>query len=227
MTTTPTTATIAPPTLTFDAAEHRYELHHQGGGVEALPSVTTILRAAGLIDFSGVPSAVLAGAQARGTRVHTALHYAAEGTLDWSTVSVDDRPYVDAGMAFLATAQFQPLAMEHRMWHPVHRFCGTCDLVGWWGDSPAVGDYKTGRASDVAADLQLAAYAACLRATPPIEWMDVSPSTPIVRVSIELTKRGTFRTEVYRNPNDFATFLACLTVYREQERRGLLPRRAA
>lgn len=227
MTTMPATATIAPPTLHFDAADHRYELHHQGGGVETLPSVTTILRAAGLIDFSGAPSAVLAGAQARGTRVHTALHYAAEGTLDWSTVSVDDRPYVDAGMAFLTTAQFRPLCLEHRLWHPAYRFAGTTDLVGWWGDSPAVADYKTGRAADVAADLQLAAYAGCLRTSPPLAWMDVTLSTPIVRVSVELTKTGTFRTEVYRNPNDFTTFLSCLTVYREQERRGLVSRRAA
>lgn len=221
------TATRPTPTLTFDEPTHTYALVHASGQVEPLPSVTTILRAVGLIDFSGVPARILEAAQARGTRVHKALHYAAEGTLDWSTVSDDDRPYVDAGLAFLATAQFQPLAMEYRMWHPVHRFSGTTDLLGWWGDAPAVGDYKSGRAADVAADLQLSAYAACLRATPPVEWMDVTASTPIVRVSIELTKHGTFRTEVYRNPLDFPTFLHCLAVYREQEKRGLLARRAA
>lgn len=213
---------LATPVLAFDEAAHRYTLD----GHE-LPSVTTILREAGLIDFSGTPGAVLAGAQARGSRVHAALHYACEGTLDWSSVGDEDRPYVEAGVQFLQTSQFEPLAMEVRLHHPTFRYAGTTDLVGAWGGQPAVADYKTGRAHDVAADLQLSAYEACLRAYPPVEWLDFTAATPIVRVSVELTKRGTFRTEVYRNPQDFAAFLHCLGVYRLKESRGLLTRRAA
>lgn len=201
--------------IDFDEAAHVYRVNG-----EVWPSVTQVLSRAGLINFEGVPDHILKGAQARGTRVHRAMHYLTEGTLDESTVDDHDRGYVEAGKSFLRDSQFEVLQQETRLLHPKYRYCGTTDIVGWWRELPAVGDYKTGDPDDVAADLQIAAYAEALRETPPVEWFDFTPTTPIQRVSIRLFKDGHYSAELYTNPRDFATFLACLTVVREQQRRG-------
>lgn len=213
-------ATLPTPRLTFDDPTHTYELVHDGGPIEPLPSVTTVLRTVGLINFDGVPGRILEGAQSRGTRVHKAAHYLTEGTLDWSSVAEEEKGYVEAAAAFLRDARFQVLAQEQRLYHPVFRIAGTCDMTGHWDDQPAVGDWKSGNASAVAAKYQLAWYALMLRAVPPLEWLDFTTTTPIVRVSIELKRTGTYKSEVYRDPHDTQVAVAALTVYRAIEAKG-------
>lgn len=215
-----TAHTIAPsPVLSFDEPTHTYALHHDGGPVEALPSVTTILRTVGLINFEGVPEPVLEKARARGTRVHKAAQFLTEGTLDWPSVDEAERGYVIAYGKFLADARFEVLAQEQRLWHPVHRFAGTTDAVGYWDGGPAVADLKSGDADAVGARFQLAAYEACLRALPPLEWLDFAPSTPIARISIAVRKNGTYKADVYRDPGDHRTWMAALTVFRAIQRK--------
>jgi hypothetical protein len=215
----------APLVIDFDEAAHRYVVN----GEEWL-SVTTVLARVGLIDFSGIPRGILEAAQNRGTRVHKAAHYLTEGTLDWDSVVIEERGYVEAAAAFLKAAEFEVLAQERRIAHPTYRYAGTADIIGWWQGRPAVGDYKTGDPDDVAADLQLSAYAEALRAVPPPEWFDFTPATPIARVSIRLFKDGRYLPEVYDRPEnarDFSKFLAALTTAQEQLRRGLKGRKAA
>lgn len=206
---------LATPVLTFDEAAHRYTLD----GHE-LPSVTTILRTVGLINFDGIPERVLQGAQARGTRVHTGVHFLSEGTLDWSSVADEDRGYIEAAAAFFGESQFEVLAQEQRLFSRVYRIAGTCDIYGYWGGQPAVGDFKTGSEKAVAARYQLAWYALMLRERPPVEWLDFTPTTPIVRVSIEIRKDGTYTTHVHSDPRDTQVALAALTVYRAIEDKG-------
>ena len=209
--------------ITFVEETHEY---FDQAGVR-VPSVTQVLQAAGLIDFSGVPTAILKAAQQRGTRVHKAAHYLTQNDLDWESVDITERGYVEACALFLAESKFEVLDQERRLFHRLHRYAGTTDIIGWWDGRPAVGDYKTGDPDDVAADIQLAAYAEALRQNIPVEWLDVTSTTPIQRVSIRLFKDGRYSAELYQNPQDFSIFLACLTVCREQERRGLKGRKAA
>lgn len=206
---------LATPQLAFDEAAHRYTLD----GHE-LPSVTTVMRAVGLITFEGIPERVLEAARARGTRCHKAAQYLTEGTLDWDTVDIAERGYVEAYARFLEDATFVPLAQEQRLWHPVFRYAGTTDAIGEWHGSPAVLDLKTGDPALVCAHVQLAAYEACLRAIPPVEWLDMTSSTPITRVSLAIRKDGTYTSHVHRDPRDLHTWLAALTVYREIEKKG-------
>jgi hypothetical protein len=208
------TAVTPPLAIDFDEETHTYRVNG-----EVWPSVTTVLQRAGLIDFSGVPDYILRGAQARGTRVHKAAHYLTEGTLDWSSVSDEDKGYVEAAAQFIADAKFEVCGQERRLAHGVHRYAGTCDIVGWWDGMQAVGDFKTGNPADVAADLQLCAYGEALRYAPVPEWFDATPATPIALVSIRLSKDGRYSAELYRDPRAFSIFLACLTVVREQQRR--------
>lgn len=217
-----TAATVSAmrPVLTFDEPTHTYELHHPDGPVEALPSVTTILRAVGLINFDGVPEKVLDKAKARGSRVHRAAQFLAEGTLDWDTVDPTERGYVEAAARFLGDAKFAILGQEYRLYHPVYRLAGTCDLFGFWQGSPSVGDYSTGDAVAAAKRYQLAWYATMLRTLPPLEWIDFAPSTPILRVSIELHKDGTYTADVHRDPTDYQVAMAALNVFRAIEQKG-------
>lgn len=202
--------------LAFDEATHTYTWRGT-----PVPSVTTILRAVGLIDFSRVPTATLDAAMQRGRCVHEAIDADMRGDLWPSDVSEDEAGRIHAARAWLKDSGFQPTIAEARLYHPTYQYAGTCDLAGFLHGTPTVVDWKTGRASDAVADLQLAAYAACLRETPPIEWLDVSPTTPIQRISVELTKLGRYRAEVYRGVTDFQKFLQCISIYREQIKRGV------
>jgi hypothetical protein len=202
--------------LVFSPALHLYT--YDGRPV---PSVTTVLRDAGLINFDHVPEYVLDRARERGQFVHQALHYLLEGTLDLATVDPHLQGYVTAAHTWLIDSGFQPLSVEHRLYHPVYQYAGTADLVGNLDGRPTVADWKTGRASDAVADLQLAAYAAALREMPIPEWFGMSKTTPIQRFSIEVAASGKYAAHRYTEANDFPVFLNCLTVYREQQRRGV------
>lgn len=211
------------PRLEFDGPTHTYTLHALDGGARVLPSVTTILKTVGLINFEGVPAGILEKARDRGTRVHKAAQYLTEGTLDWSTVDPAERGYVDAYARFLAESKLRVLAQEVRLWHPTYGIAGTTDAVGWWDGRPAVADLKSGNPDLVAARYQLAFYAMMLRESPPLEWIDVTTSTPITRISIAVRKDGTYRADVYTDPRDHQIAMAALSLYRaiEQQRGGV------
>ena len=93
-----------PDKIAFEDLTHRYFLDG-----ERLPSVTQILQASGLIDFSKIPGPILLGAKARGTAVHKALHYYNEGDLDVEAFCLDFpeyAPYVQAWLTFRAESGF-------------------------------------------------------------------------------------------------------------------------
>ena len=205
-----------PDGLTFDPVKHQYRFH----GLR-VPGVTTILRSVRLIDFEGVGRGVLDAARERGHAVHDAVMFDCDGALDEATVDAEFLGYVDAARQWRLDCHFEPVGVEYALYHPTYRYAGTADLVGWLNGEPAVVDWKTGRASDVCADLQLGAYGAALRQLPPVEWFDMTGGTPIMRIGVELHADGTYRSHRYTRAQDFALFLNALTIYREQERRGL------
>ena len=202
--------------VTFDAETHTY----RRAGV-VLPSVTTILAGVRLVDFSRARATVLQAARERGSAVHAAVQYDTDGTLDDTTVDDAIRGYVEAARAWRLDCHVTPIAVEYRVFHPTYAYAGTPDLIGWLDGQPAVVDWKTGRATDAVADLQLAAYAAALRYSPPPEWFAVTTHSPIQRIAVELHENGTYRAHRYTRPTEFALFLQALSIYREQERRGV------
>lgn len=202
--------------IDFDAVAHEYHI-----GTVRVPSVTTILNGVGLIDFSRVPEPALELGRERGQKAHTLIQYHLTGELDGDSVDPGLAGYLRAAIEWMRISGFEPTACEHRLYHPTYHYAGTADMVGWLGGRPTVLDWKTGRASDAIADLQLAAYASALAVLPPVSWIDVTPSTPVQRLSVELHPDGTSRSHHYTRPHDFALFLNCLAIYREQERRGV------
>lgn len=202
---------------TFDRDTHQYAI-----GDVVVPSVTQVLNDIGFVDFSMVPAATLALAQARGTYVHTVLHYYLENDFDLDDVEPQYRGYVDSALAFLDRAQLKglthpttgaPIAVEHRFWDRDRRFAGTMDYVAWDQDGVlSITDWKTGIPSDVAAPLQTAAYEHGVRLT-----LFPDHRFPIRRRAVKLHRDGKPGTVETYGPEtghsyaqDIGTFLAAL-----------------
>ena len=200
---------------TFDAEKHVYTIN----GI-VCPSVTQVLTEERFIDFSMVPDATLEQAQARGTYVHTVLHYYLEGDFDVDDCDPRFRGYVDSALEYLARLKKKALrnergeaiAVEYRFWHAKRMFAGTIDYLGWDDDEVlSIDDWKTGEPSDVAAALQTAAYECgvreCLLPT-----LLPKYKKPIRRRAVKLFRDGKpGRVEPYDDPRDLSQFFNALT----------------
>lgn len=82
--------------IEFNEEEHRYEVDGK-----AHPSVSHILGELGIAEkFDGVNAGLLAARSARGKRIHLASQYYSQGILDMDSIAFDDRPFVEAIVAF-------------------------------------------------------------------------------------------------------------------------------
>ena len=197
--------------LAFDAATHTYTLD----GL-VVPSVTQILKAVGLIDFSHVPLHILAKALDRGTQVHRAVHFWNDRDLDvdrFAREFPDYAPYLDGWRRFCEQRHFVPFVSEHRVASRLHQCAGTLDCLGLLDGEAVLLDFATGHPHDVAKDLQTAAYYALAtewRAEDPILDAFWSQQPVIRRHAVALKRTGTFTIETYSNQRDYRTFLALL-----------------
>jgi hypothetical protein len=214
--------------LTFDAATHTYTLD----GV-IVPSVTGILKASGLIDFSGIPEHVLEAARVRGTTVHQAIHYFNEGDLDVDQFRIDFPDYcgyLEGWFSFCAQRQFTPILNECRIASRRHQVAGTLDTLGELEGEAVLLDYATGNPADVSKDYQTAAYLGLA-----LEWsqdyMDADPRLTefflhhelVRRYAVALKKDGSFSLHPYSDPADFRKFLTLVEAQRiVRARRGEL-----
>lgn len=193
--------------LTFDPDLHAYTLDQ-----ERVPSVTGILKASGLIDFSRIPATILERSRERGTAVHAAIHYYNDRDLNVAQFSADFpeyAPYLAGWIAFCAQRHFQPILNEHRIASRRLRVAGTLDCLGILDGTAVLLDFKTGRPDDVAADLQTGGYHGLA-----LEWATEDAALgaffaehPVVkRYAVQLRKDATFRVEAYTSPTDFRKF---------------------
>ncbi len=188
------------PRLRFDAASHTYWL-----GDEALPSVTTIIEAAGLVELHGT-SEQLDYARDRGTALHMATELDDHGELDEDSVAEDIVGYLAAWRRFRVEADFVPHAIECRLYHPRLRYAGTIDRIGALRRKPAIVDIKTG-AQRRATGVQLAAYEAMAR----IAGMS-TPSTHLY--GCYLSADGSYQLVRYTDTRDILAFTAALQIHR-------------
>jgi hypothetical protein len=209
-------AATAIPQLRFEPEPHTYHL----GDVE-LPSVTTVLKAAGLIDYSMIPAAALEAAAARGTAVHRTLEFFDREELDEGSVPPELAGYLAAYKKFLAESGYVVGHIEHRMWHPLYRYAGTLDRTGLIGEDLVILDFKSGMVLPGHA-LQLAAYANCL-----------PEPRRFRRVALQLERDGSYRAIEYpkrdfqRDAEVFLSALACFRwgMHDGKQQRGKLWRR--
>ena len=208
--------------LTFDEVSHTYLLD----GVP-VPSVTGVLKRAGLIDFSSIPNGILEHARARGTAVHKAIHYFNEQDLDLDAFYRDFPEYdgyLRAWIAFTEQRSFVAVLNERRVASRRHQVAGTADCFGLLDGLPVLLDFATGRPQDVAKDLQTAAYYALAT-----EWAQeddpdlasfLGRSRGVLRrYGVALRKDGTFSLDPYTAPTDFREFLTLVDAQRIVARR--------
>lgn len=206
------------PGLTFDEPLHRYTLD----GV-IVPSVTGILKASGLIDFSGIPESILETARRRGTTVHQAIDYDNQRDLDREQFRLDFPdyvPYFEAWLAFVAEAHYVPVFNEGRIASRRLGVAGTFDTIGLLNGQAALIDYATGRPEDVSKDYQTAAYLGIV-----LDWSAEPECDPqlqaflqrwpsIKRYAVALKRNGAFTLHPYSDPADYRKFLTLVEAQR-------------
>ena len=189
-----------PTELAFDAETHTYRLDGR-----VLPSVTQILKGAGLIDATWYTDE----SRTRGSYVHAAIEMGDD--LDLDTLDPVLVPYVQAWQTFLTQTGACGFVKEQRIVDQTVGYAGTFDallvLPGQRGTTLI--DVKTG-ACPSWAPLQLAAYARAV-----VLGLD-DDNLPLHRAVLELRADGTFRfiqipTNQYRE--DDKTWLAVVRVF--------------
>jgi hypothetical protein len=183
--------------IAFDEARHEYRLHGR-----VVPSVTQILRDAGVIDATWFTQ----DAAERGTRVHRAIHCSDMG-IDCGAITDEVLPYLCAWREFVEVAGVKIIASEKRVWSSRLRYAGTLDKYAKGGNKALIIDIKTGPVMPWCA-LQTAAYMyATLEMHQRCDW----------RMGVHLGSDGKYAVHSYGNFRaDFAQFTTALLVWRQQ-----------
>ena len=185
--------------LAFDEATHTYRFL---GAV--VPGVTQVLRP--LANFDAVSREVLEAKRALGQRVHLACQLNDEDDLDWTSVEPDVAGYLNAWLAFRRDTGCEVLAVEQQVCEPALQYAGTLDRVLAFRGSKWLVDLKTCFATPMAAGPQTAAY---LRA--------LGDTSVTHRAALRLRPDGTYRLDHLTGADDWAVFMACLTLHRFKE----------
>ena len=194
--------------LTFDPEKHEYRV-----GGKVLPSVTEILRSAGLVDFSRVPPETLRMAQERGTAVHAACHLYDSGTLDYASLDAVIWPYLEAWDKFIRQADVAIHMTEHPV-HSKHGYAGTFDRLAMVAGKPSILDIKTSEIISQATGVQTSAY---LRAAEECNCLGM-PAKKYQRFAVHLYDNGKYELEPYTSGQDWPVFLACLQIHHFKRR---------
>ena len=190
--------------VTFEPETHTY----RDSTGQVVPSVTQILKGAGLLDYSMYSGAEYAAA--RGTAVHLACQYWDEGDLDYDGLDPEIVPYVDAWIRYREDSDFVPCQLEQMVWCASPRYAGTLDRVGMVQGHQWLLDIKTGQPHPATA-LQTAAYA---------EASGLLGLTK--RGAVYLRNDGTYKLEVHNNHlKDWQNFAAVCAVYTWKQKHNI------
>ncbi len=189
--------------ITFDPADHVYYVD----GVRII-SVTQVLQALNLVDFSKVNKKVLEFAQKRGTEVHAGVAILLEG-LEIRPDTIDDEvaPYLESFKLWhKVNPGIKVEYIETPMVNLDQGYAGTPDLIGTWNGELCVIDWKTGVSNPairLAQRLQTSAYEKFLG--------DVEG---VRRLIVNLKQDGSMAEMVeYENPQDKYLWDSAIAIY--------------
>lgn len=173
----------------FDEATHTYTVDGK-----VVPSVTQVLKSAGLIDARWFNQ----GARDRGRIVAIAIELHSKNNLQY--VPDGYQGYVDAWEKFLAETGFVPREVEQPRYEQILGYAGTPDTEGDLWELPSVIDIKTG----------------CDAPHYPIQTVGYSGfwhrSPRRARYCLFLKEDGSYKLRTHGNPRDWDVFLAALKV---------------
>lgn len=178
--------------LKFDESTHTFTLD----GV-VIPSVTQILKKAGLIDDAWYDMYYAN----KGTAIHKAVELFENDDLDEDSLDDEIKPYLGAWIKFKLETDWRTAQTELQV-HGIG-YAGIVDLVGSLNEEPAIIDLKSGSVVSPWWGLQLAAYVNAIE----IE-VDLLPQ----RYALQLKNDGTYKLHEYKDRNDIRVFNAALTI---------------
>ena len=111
--------------LTFTAENHEYKF----AGVQ-VPSVTQIIKDAGLVNFDFISDELLEAKADLGNKVHKAAELNDNGILDYEDLHPKLRGYLDSWIKFRKDFGFTPSEIEMAYYHPLYRYAGRIDRIG-------------------------------------------------------------------------------------------------
>ena len=185
--------------LAFDVASHTYRWNGQ-----KVPSVTSVLSP--LVNYNQVPWAVLERARLEGVAIHKTIELYLNNDLE--SLPQWLQPRLDAFKKFQGESNFVIEGSERKVYHATHQYAGTLDLIGTVNDEISVIDLKRSFFAGPAIGIQIAAY---LEAENDRRKREKSPKAKH-RYALQLMANGNYKLEPYNDPNDFAVFLALLTL---------------
>lgn len=191
----------AEATLEFDARSHVYMLDG-----EIVPSVTQLIKLAGLIDDRWfTPEAT-----ERGSRVHTICELDDVGLLNTEKVQPAFMPYLAAWRSFRESGRFTIQSIEERVSTKALglAYAGTLDRRGLWDTEPAIVDIKTGDDAPWHG-LQLAGYA-----------LTFDGGMRFRRVTVLLRGTGTFKVIDHRDRADVGAWMNLVALEAWKRRTG-------
>lgn len=185
--------------LFFDDATHQYKLD----GL-IIPSVTQIIKDAGLVNLDWINPGLLAEKADLGTKVHQTTEYYDTDTLNIEELHPILKAYLDGWIKFKEDYKFTPTEIELKLVHSLYKYAGTIDRVGLMNGILTLLDIKSGSKQKSNA-IQTAGYTLLYD-------QDKKKTEQIKkRMVVYLSPEG-YKVEPHTDPNDIAIFHACLTI---------------
>lgn len=142
--------------IEFDSDGHRYFVNG-----DLVPSVTQVIRDAGMIDDRYFTEYH----RWRGSEAHKAIAtWNRAGNIDRRKVDPKIRPYLEGALKWMKDMGFTPMFVEERRYDSLWNVCGTADLIGYFkGSHPVVDTFVDWKSNDhrmgqATTRYQLAAY---------------------------------------------------------------------
>lgn len=186
--------------LTFEEETHTYKTN----GIK-VPSVTQILKEAGLIDLSFVDKEILEYKSDLGTKVHTTTELYDQNNLDVDSLHPILKGYLDGWIKFRKDYDFTPTLMEIALIHPLYKYAGKIDRIGTIRKDTVQVDLKSGVHHHSYA-IQSAGYTELYNYGKPKKEQIKK------RYTVYLKGTGEYEVREHKNPNDTRVFLAALTI---------------
>jgi hypothetical protein len=198
--------------FTFDKDKHEYRVDNV-----VIPSVTQILKAEGLINFSLVNPAILERNSEFGNSVHSMIEFFCKGTLDEKSLDPALKPYLQSWNNFVEDYGYTWHQIEYRGYSKTYRYAFTMDQLGEISKTNNPGhcllDYKTGKPTH-SHKIQMGGY----------KLADGKKYNNIIILYLnpETKPRGYKVDFAINNKKEQGLFLAALSLYNYKKEKGII-----
>lgn len=194
----------------FDVEAHEYTLN----GAK-LPSVTAILEAAKMVDYSHVDRGVLELAAQFGKAAHKATELYDQNTLNMKTLALPLVPYLQSWIEFRNTYRPEVLLIEEIVFSERYGYAGTLDRLCRIDGKITLIDIKTSTSIPPATALQTAGYVLAFR--------ECYGERVQRRLCVQLRESGTPKVQEFAaHTTERDTFLSALNCYHWRKEHKLL-----